>query len=507
MQADASPPMTEGRTLAKQAGSFTVMTYGANAVNAVAALFIARALGPEGAGLWGIARVLANYLGWTQVGVLDAASREIPYWAAHGDEARANRVQNVALSHVAAGSAAVSLLCLALATFAPSGSHSRTLFFFLACYGPILQAVNGFLTLLRGRKRFADIAVAALASAALNLLLGPAAASTLGLRPFLAAMLLLNAANLAFWLRRTADQPWRSFAWAWCAEDVAHLVRIGLPMFLGGVGFTLLTTLDSLIVSRFVDAATLGWYTFAAALCTYVVQIPNAVSVVTFPHFQERLARGGRPEDLRSLFVVPTFVFAGVLLPPLVAAAYFGAPWLVAAALPQFTPALPILRILLVGVYFSALTNMAGQLLITLNLQTRTLPLVLAAAGLNAIGCTTALAQGAGPIGAATAAAVANTLFLLALFSYASSRVQTTRETIKDSFALLACGAAVFGVLAGIDAALPSAAGIWSGLSLAAAKLALSLVLMSPLALFAEHRTGFWRHLRAAPGKARPGTR
>lgn len=503
--------MTEGRALAKQAGSFTALTYGANAVNAAAALLVARALGPEGAGLWGIARVLANYLGWTQAGALDAASREVPYWAAHGDEARAQRVQNAALSHVAAGSAVMSLVCLARAAFAAPGSQSRTLFLFLACYGPVLQAVNGFLTVLRGRKRFADIAVAALASAVLNLLLGPAAASAFGLGPFLAAMVLLNAANLAFWLRRTADQPWRSFAWAWRAEDVAPLVRIGLPMFLGGVGFTLLTTVDSLIVARFVDPATLGWYTFAVALCTYVVQVPNAVSVVTFPHFQERLARGGRPEDLRSLFVVPTVVFAGVLLPPLVAAAFFGAPWLVAAALPRFAPALPILRVLLVGVYFSALTNMAGQLLITLNRQTRTLPLVLTAAGLNAAGCAAALTLGAGPVGAAAAAAAANAVFLIALFGYASSLVQTRRETLRDSLALLACAGVVFGVLAGVDAALPDASGLWAGLGLAAAKFVLSFVLMSPLAFYAEHRTGFWRHVRplreAASGAVRPEAR
>jgi O-antigen/teichoic acid export membrane protein len=121
-----------------------------------------------------------------------------------------------------------------------------------------------------------------------------------------------------------------------------------------------------------------------------VYYLPNALSTVMYPRFQERYGETQSAASLRTFVELPLRVLADGLLAATVVM-LVALPPLIDAFLPAFEGTIAPLRVMLVGTYFLCLAPPAGQFLLTVHKQTTSLFIALPA---------TALALGAAYVGA-----------------------------------------------------------------------------------------------------------
>ena len=489
-------PSPEPRALWADASSYTALSYGAQLLGAVATLWAARVLGPEGLGRWNLVLLGGTYLGLLQMGFLDAVNREVPLWSARGDAPRARRIEALART-------ATLLVCgaawLVLATLCLWVPKERTLhpgeegIAFLALFFPLQQAVNLLMILMRSHKRFGELGRGALLLSALHLALLPAAAWAGGLKLFMGAYLLDYGFLFLYYVRASRGQAWSGLALGWDAEDFRRVFALGFAMFLGAGTFTLLTTLDRAFAASLGPKA-LGLYALASTVHAYLFQVPNALSVVTFPYLQERRAREEAPGAGTLKLTASTLEAMGFLvLPLLIGTAFIGVPLLVRTALPDYAQAVPAIKILLAGTFFLSMTPTLGQYLVTMD---RPWTNVLVAAGSLAAGAgllRLSLSRGWGLEGIALSASAAYLVYLLALLGSVRGGLRLASPVLAGAYAL--------GLLWLTDLALPPGEGAWPGLVRATAQGLLYGAGLIPLLLHADRRLGW---VRLVPGRGLP---
>ncbi|NVO32568.1 lipopolysaccharide biosynthesis protein [Hymenobacter lapidiphilus] len=144
------------------------------------------------------------------------------------------------------------------------------------------------------------------------------------------------------------------FNWAHYKPLLAYGTRITFTSFLEFIT----SSLDTLLIGRFLGAALLGIYNRAAMLITLPLYLlTRSVSQVVFPAFSQIQADVAK---LRNAYLGSVTLVAAVVL-PLGAGVAVAAPVLVRALLgPGWEAAVPVLRILSVAVPLSLITMFAG---------------------------------------------------------------------------------------------------------------------------------------------------
>ena len=314
----------------------------------------------------------------------------------------------------------------------------------------------------------------------------------LSLRGLALAYVLASLFHLGYWLLVARDPGATTFRPRWHWPTLRRLLEVGIPMQVAGLVTTLFRSLDQLLLLGRLGPAALGLYSIGTSVNTFVYGIPNAVSVVTFPSFQERYGRHESRAALLNLLVTPVRALALVVLPLAVGGAYLALPALVHAVLPQFAGGLRAAQVLLLGTFALSLNHMPGQFLITVDRQGPGIAVAAASTALLAGGCWLALDRGLGLVGVAAATAVA--------YAVSSAAMLLLAVTMAGSFrrgaALLGeCALALtwtWGAVAACEHLVPGpvpAAG-WAEVATAAVRIPLFLLLVAPLALLCEHRTG-----------------
>jgi len=127
-----------------------------------------------------------------------------------------------------------------------------------------------------------------------------------------------------------------------------------------------------MVILATVGPTLLGVYSLASIICQGIFYVPNVLSMVMYPRFQERYGATASALSLQRFVELPLHVLADTLLAA-TAVLLVALPPAIAAFFPDYVDAIPPLRILLVGTYFLCLTPPAGQLLLTVRKQVRAL--------------------------------------------------------------------------------------------------------------------------------------
>jgi O-antigen/teichoic acid export membrane protein len=132
-----------------------------------------------------------------------------------------------------------------------------------------------------------------------------------------------------------------------------------------------------------------------------------------YPRFAERYGNSGNGEDLKPYIAVPMQLLA-VSMAVVVGAIYIALPWLVAAFLPKYAEGVPAARVLLFGLFFFAVSGMAGNMLLTVNKQVHRIGVLVLSAAVNLALGYTVMAQGGGLVALAFCSSIAYLIFFLA---------------------------------------------------------------------------------------------
>ena len=353
-----------------------------------ASLVLRRYLGPTLAGIWTALEVLPVYATYAHLGTLTAAERELPFLIGARRTHEFERLKHTLLP-LTHGLGLVLAVGLTIAAFTLKSRVSRPFFIGLLVYAPLLwaQLVATFYVLLfRARKRFVELSRRQGLSNLIEAALLVGCAYTFGLYGVYGALLVAAAVQLALFHTGVDEQFDRAFD----RLLLGPLLVEGLPMLAGGVAFDTIRTADRIVIGFTLGASQLGVYSVTSLICQGIYYLPNALSTVMYPRFQERYGQTKTVVSLRRFVELPLLVLSDALLAA-IAVLLIVLPPAIAAYLPQYTGTIAPLRVMLVGTYFLCLTPPAGQFLLTVHKQTPALFIALP---------STALALAAGYLGA-----------------------------------------------------------------------------------------------------------
>jgi len=257
--------------------------------------------------------------------------------------------------------------------------------------------------------------------------------------------------------REDAAQVHPSLDWA----ATRHLLGVGLPLQVSNLVFMVQATADSLLAARMLGITALGYYSLAVTVKGYVYQTPIAFSVVMSPRFQEKFAASrDNPAALREYVEKPMLGFAFVVLPVLIGASWQVVPFLVRHFLPAFLPAVPVIKILLIGTFFASLWHMPLQFLIAVNKLWHGAVIATLNAVLVVAGVLVATRWQASVEAVALGTTVAYALALLGTTAYVESHFRSTLGILGFLMEIVLAGAVLFATLRIADWWIPAASSV-----------------------------------------------
>jgi O-antigen/teichoic acid export membrane protein len=334
-------------------------------------LLLRRYLGPYLTGIWVGLELLPTYVGtYGHLGALTAAERELPFLIGANREAEFERLKDTLFWFTHGVGFLLAAGLIAAAFIRRPHIHPQT-FTGMLLYAPILWAqlaATYYVVLYRARKRFGALTLRQGTTNAIKAVLLVAGALSFGL-PGVLAVELAGALLLVVVLHLGIREP---FARVFDAALLPRLIADGVPMVAGAVAFETLRGADQFVILGTMGATMLGVYSIAWPVYSGLFYIPNVLSTVMYPRFQERYGATADAHSLRRFVEVPLDVLADTLL-ALIAALLVALPPAIVAWFPQYVAGIPSLRVMLVGTYFLCLTPPAGQLLLTLRKQVQAL--------------------------------------------------------------------------------------------------------------------------------------
>ena len=477
----------------RHAVGYTAATYAVQVITLAVALVIKRLLGPVNVGVWTSLMLLQGYLQLAHLRITDAAQKEIAFRRGRGEEDVAAALRDVMFTASLAlaallGAGVVGAAALVPAARAPEYRLGLAL---VGALLPLTQALACSTVMFRAHKRFELLSRTMLLVAVANAALQVPLTLLWGFPGFLLAYAAATIAHLAYWRWLVADRDLAAFRPRWHWPTLRRLLAVGIPMQAGGLATMLFRSLDQLLLVGKLGAAALGLYSIGLSVNNFVYGIPNAVSVVTFPNFQERYGRSGTRASLAELVVVPVRALALVVLPLAVGGAYLLLPPLVRHVLPQFTGGIAAAQVLLLGTFALSLNHMPGQFLITIDRQGPGIAVTAAATAVLAGGAWLALHNGHGILGVAVATAVAYALSSAALLVVALTLAGAPRAALvtlgECAVALAWTWGAAHLASRWIAAAHPA---WWRDFGAAALAFVVFAAMVAPLAAYFQRRTG-----------------
>jgi O-antigen/teichoic acid export membrane protein len=255
-------------------------------------LIAAKLLGPEQMGAWQTIFLISTYGMFLSAGIINGMGRDVPYYRGKGDDKKLRETIATTLNWlllVIAASVAV-----AAAGYLVLPDNLRI----LIVMGSALvgaRLANVFSTILI--RSFRDFRLLGLqqGTMALFLLL---ALGPLSLAPRVGTVfwvVFLAYGVVLLYSRKYLHIAPRS------RQTFHHLVGVGFPIYLVGLLFTLLTTVDRMIVLGFLGMEQLGLYTMATTALAVLLMVPSLVSNVMYPKIAEHYGSTGRVADLLPL--------------------------------------------------------------------------------------------------------------------------------------------------------------------------------------------------------------
>jgi O-antigen/teichoic acid export membrane protein len=198
---------------------------------------------------------------------------------------------------------------------------------------------------------------------------------------------------------------------------IGSLIRIGFPIMLTTLGYGLLTTIDRMLIIKFLGSEALGYYSIGSLAITAISYLPIAINQVMYPKFGERYGATDDPKSLAGFVRVTTLGTAHAM--GLVLGAAFIALPVITILLPKYLPGIPAARILFAGFYFISLLGPSANLLLTINRQVQYLVGMGAAITLEVVLNGLALAYGLGLEGVAVTTGIVYAICAFGIIGYA----------------------------------------------------------------------------------------
>jgi len=451
-----------------------------------------RFLGPEGAGTWSFFLMVLSYCALQHFGIIDGSEKQIAFYRGMNRHDYSSKIKNNMFGLVGIISIISSILILSFVYFAGDyiSSHLSWALLHVGLIIPVFMGINYVTVSMRATKRFKLLGSTLIAIGMLNISVGIFLVWKWQLEGMYAAFCLINVVNLIAWFLITRNDTVLRFKFTWDKAVTKEVLRVGFPIALLGLVWTLLRTVDSLVVVSSNGTEALGYYALGVSINGFIFHTPNALSIVMFPRFQEKFGESSDINSLKDYVIKPIIALSFFALPLLIGSAYFFVPILIKNILPKFIPGIYPLKILLGGTFWISMVLMPFHFLITINKQTRAVFFGIIGTSMSYAGAKLAASSGWGLPGIAACVAISYMLFFLIFINYIIRYSKWDFKPIRFTGQITSGFIWIVIVAVGCDYLIGFGSALASQILLGALKFTIFVIAIVPLLIIAERQTG-----------------
>lgn len=372
--------MPQNNKIIEDSTKYTIGTIVAQIIGIFTSVLTRRYLTPEMMGIWASLLLILSYASFAHLGLFTAAEIRIPYLKGRNEFDHAQRVRNTAFTFSAAVSSLI-LVVLFIASFVLKNRLSNPIILGIRMMTFIIMATlfyNLYIGLLRGDKNFSLLSKSTVFNSLATLLFVSTLAYFLKLKGLYFATLIATATSVLYIVLNTRYTLKLYFN----LGDIFSLAKVGLPLIVAGLIYTVLLSIDKIMIIKMIGMKELGFYSIAILALTYTHAFPKVFGIVITPNMQEEFGRTNSRQHIMGLVKQPSIIMA-YIFPILLAAAYFVVPLLVYYVMPKYVLGIESMKILLAGCFFLSLVPLAQNFVIAINKQIILLPLTAFAVGLG----------------------------------------------------------------------------------------------------------------------------
>jgi len=326
-------------------------------------LGVARILGPTTYGFWNMLNLILAYSNVIHIGVINAMNRDVPLFKGKGDLQKVGVIRHVSLGFMSVSILVAGALMVIIALLIENPILRTSLKFMALLL--LCSKIYAYLQVyLKSDRRFNQVSCQQFVSACLF----PAAviplAMVYGLPGFILgqsvailAVSLLTASIFPFDLRLKFN-----------AQEVVRLIKVGFPIMAVGLLHGLLITVDRWVITGFLGAEQLGYYSLSIMVMGFLALVPMLISEQIYPRMAEVFGRTSSYVALRKWIFLQAIISLGVTV-PMVTGVYCVFPVIVQRFLPAYVPGIAAMKIILIGLLFLPLIGGFGNFLNTVGKQ------------------------------------------------------------------------------------------------------------------------------------------
>ena len=330
-------------------------------LGAIKGIVLAKVLGPTLLGEVAAVNLVFSYGTNLHFGALDAMNRNVPYYRSRGEADHAEKIKNTAFTFSLVNALIAAFVVIMIVMFRDMSPFFRFGIIVFALCVPSYFVYNFNLALLRYSYDFRTIAIFQVLNNAMLVLI-----SVIGCF-FISNYAVVIGTFVAFWtvnfIYITSKRETFSLKIDW--KVLVDVLKLGLPLFSLGFAATLISTIDRIVILKFMDSYQLGLYNFAMSMAVYYALVGTAVNSVVY---QKMVDEYGRDHDRTILAdTVRKSVIILVLLSPIFGFWLEGAVrFLIDGFLPKYLPSKAVLAIVIVPAFFKTASPFYNSGLITL---------------------------------------------------------------------------------------------------------------------------------------------
>ena len=345
----------------------------------VVALIAAKKLGPATWGIWQLLYLILAYSSFIHLGVINGMNREIPVLNGRGDQQSASLIRAVSLGFVLASSMLAGLAIFIFALSIDTMTAAVPLRWMPMLL--IMYLLHRYLEVyLRSDKLFGHVSLQQLLLAVAFPVIAIPLLSVHELSGYIVGQTIAIGLTCLFIIKISPVCLKLRFR----LTETIRLLKIGFPIMTAGILYTLMMTVDRVIISTLLTMQQLGYYSLSILVMASLSLIPLVVGQQIFPRMAEAWGRTSKSKELIPWIRRQVFMSIS-LTAPMVLAAYIILPPIVKHFLVEYTSGITAMKITLVTPLFLGMTSAFGNFLNTVDKQSYLLLFQILAVCLNIV--------------------------------------------------------------------------------------------------------------------------
>jgi O-antigen/teichoic acid export membrane protein len=310
-------------------------------------IFTRNILGPEKYGYWLTISLIFTFIPFFQFGIINAMNREVPYYIARNDFQRVRDIKNLTLSFIFTIPLIIAFILALVSVFLLflDLNYEYKIGIIYSSFLVILLLLSAYVEMFyKSEQNFKTASILISTKNITQSILTVLFVYLFGYQGLFIGMSVALIIQLVF-----GRASLKNFEYKFDINQYKELIKIGFPIFLVGIVWTILIASDRVIISIFMSPEDLGIYGVGMLIFNSMMLLPQVIGQVLYPKIVELVSKE-KYKEIYNLFWKTNSTLA-IVMGIIVTFLFFVFPWFIENYMPDYKAGILTGQILLLGIF------------------------------------------------------------------------------------------------------------------------------------------------------------